>query len=165
MQASGLPGDTLARLARLLEIEAIRDLKLRYAHFMDNLLIDQLAELFTEDAQCHFGPYGEWSGRATIRQNFEGVMAQTVKATFGSMHHICNHRVELTDERNAVGRSYLIDVLTERRPDENPVLLYGLYDERYRKVDGDWKISFSRIHFLWPQREVDDAMLSQPVSR
>jgi ketosteroid isomerase-like protein len=165
MQDWGLPENAQARLARLLEIEAIRDLKLRYAQYLDSLLIDHLADLFTEDAVCHFGPYGEWSGRTAIRQNYHDVMAQTVKAAFGSMHHICNHRVELTGDGNAVGRSYLIDVLTERRPDENPVLLYGLYDERYRKVDGDWKISFSRIHFLWPQREVDDALLSRPVGR
>jgi hypothetical protein len=161
MNSTELSQTDIHRLINLLEIEEIRNLKLRYSQLMDNIDIEGLAQLFTEDAVCHFGPYGQWAGRDEIRDNYRNVMSTLVRAPFGSMHHICNHWVELKDAITATGRSYLIDVLTERKPDENPVLWYALYDEEYRKVAGSWKISYSCIHFLWPARHVDEAILGQ----
>jgi len=168
MNSLDLTQSSIAKLLHLLDVEDIRKLKLQYAHLMDTLDIDGLANLFTEDAICHFGPYGEWVGRDVIRQNYVAAMAEVVSAPLGSLHHICNHWVELKDEVSAVGRSYLIDVVTERAANVNPVLCYALYDEEYRKVNDMWKISFSCIQFLWPERNTNEAVLAgfpPPVSK
>ena len=31
--------------------------------------------------------------------------------------------------------------------------IFGIYDDIYQKVDGEWKIHRTRIDFLWPERE------------
>ncbi len=35
---------------------------------------------------------------------------------------------------------------------DNPLALFGVYDDVYRKVDGKWLIARTRIDFLWPNR-------------
>lgn len=156
-----LSQDAASRLLHPLEVEEIRNLKLRYAHLLDTLDIDGLAELFTDDAVCQFGPYGEWEGKDVIRRNYHAAMTDVVNAPLGSIHHICNHCVDVQDDTHAMGRSYLIDVVTEQPAESNPVLCHGLYDERYEKIDGRWKISFSCIQFLWPERNTNDEVLAK----
>ena len=141
----------LQELRELLEIEKIRKLKMLYAHLMDSHQIDALADLFTEDAVCEFGPeYGDWEGRETIRENYHGVFDD--QEQFAAMHHQTNHYVDLTGPETAIGRSYLLDVVTTAEPEGQPIVWFGLYDEEYRKVNGQWLISKCSLQFLWPQR-------------
>ena len=141
----------LKELRELLEIEKIHKLKMLYAHLMDSHQIDALADLFTEDAVCEFGPeYGNWEGRETIRANYHGVFDEGDQ--FGAMHHQANHFVDLTGPETATGRSYLLDVMTTVKPEEQPIVWFGLYDEEYRKTKGQWLISKCSLQFLWPQR-------------
>ena len=147
----------IVRLRRLLEIEAVREVRQNYSTYLDTLQIDRLADLYTEDALCEFGPYGEWRGRETIRENYRGVMSGEGAALFNSMHHNTNHCVELLSATHATGRSYLIDVVTTADKAEQPVLWYGVYDEEYEKVDDDWLIRRCSLQFLWPERHLSDS--------
>jgi len=52
----------------------------------------------------------------------------------------------------ANGRWYLLD-LNLMESSENPLTLFGIYDDVYRKVEGQWLIARTRIDFLWPRRE------------
>lgn len=140
----------LHELRQLLDKEKIRRVKQLYSHFMDDGQIDALADLFTEDAVCEFGEFGNWEGRETIRTNYKGVFGGQEK--FSAMHHCTNHYVDLTGPDTATGRCYLIDVMTKKQPDEQPIVWFGLYDEHYRKVDGQWLISRCALQFLWPSR-------------
>ncbi len=148
--------EEIKKLRELLEIEAIRKVRLLYSQLLDSGEIDALAALFTEDALCEFGPYGEWRGRETIRANYQQVFGEQIKQTFGSLHNTGNHWVELTSPTTAVGRSYLIDVLTHTDPAANPIEWFGLYDDAYEKVDGAWLIKRISLQFLWPQRQLTD---------
>ncbi len=148
---SDLTSDEINELRELLEIEKIRKLKLLYAHLMDSHQIDELANLFTLDAVCEFGPeYGNWEGRETIRTNYHEVFDSSEQ--FAAMHHQCNHYVDLTGPDTATGRSYLLDVVTTVESDEQPIVWFGLYDEEYQKVEGQWLISKCSLQFLWPQK-------------
>ncbi len=92
-------------LADLLEIEGIRNSRLRYSYYLDALDLDALAGLFTADAVCEFGPYGIWRGRAEIRERYGRVMCPAVeKGPFHSLHANTNHWVELTGADTAIGR-------------------------------------------------------------
>ena len=145
--------DEISELRELLEKEKIRKLKQLYSHLMDSGQIDALADLFTADAVCEFGPeYGNWEGQDTIRANYHGVFDP--QEPFSAMHHITNHYIDLTGPETASGRSYLIDVVTTTEPDQQPIVWFGLYDEEYRKVNGQWKISRCSLQFLWPQKMV-----------
>jgi hypothetical protein len=148
--------EEIKKLRELLEIEAIRKLKMLYSQLMDSGEIDALAELFTEDALCEFGPYGEWRGREMIRQGYRQVFADVMKMKFGSLHNTGNHWVELTSPSIAVGRSYLIDVITHTDPTDNPIVWLGLYDEDYQKIDGAWLIKRISLQFFWPERRLSD---------
>jgi len=53
-----LSREELETLRVLMDIEAIKKVKLLYCQLMDSKDIDALAEVFTEDAVCEFGPYG-----------------------------------------------------------------------------------------------------------
>ncbi len=143
-------------LEELVEIERIRKLRILYSHYFDSNDLDRLAELFTEDAICEFGVHGTWRGRAELRKNYEVAHAHWDKLKKGSypyMHIITNHWVEMTGPDSAEGRCYLVDTVTAEA-DRNPLLLLGIYDDEYKKVNGGWKIHRTRIDFVWPERSV-----------
>ncbi|MBI1250943.1 MAG: nuclear transport factor 2 family protein [Alphaproteobacteria bacterium] len=139
----------------LLEIERIRKIRMLYSYYLDAGEIDALAALFSADAVCEFGPFGVWTGQATIAENYHKVMGPMLsKGPFHSLHVNTNHWVELTGPASAVGRLYLVDLALDRAPEENPLLWLGAYDEAYVKVSGDWKIQRTSLHFMWPQRHI-----------
>jgi len=57
------------------------------------------------------------------------------------------------DHATAHGRRYLLDLYAAEGV-ENPLLVFGISDDLYRKVDGAWKIYRMRIDFLRPKRRV-----------
>ena len=151
MSDSTLSSDEISQLRDLLEIEKIRKVKQLYSHLMDSHQIDALAEIFTEDAVCEFGPeYGSWEGRETIRTNYHDVF--DAQNNFDAMHHCTNHYVDLTGPDTATGRCYLLDVVTTTKPEDQPIVWFGLYDEDYVKVDGKWLIKRCALQFLWPSK-------------
>jgi len=100
---SEFTADEVARLRERLEIEEIRKVRLLYSHLMDSHRIDELAELFTQDGVCVFGPFGRWEGRETIRTNFWKVEGQ--QDTYRAIHNTCDHWLEMTGPDAAVGRA------------------------------------------------------------
>jgi hypothetical protein len=141
----------------LLEIESIRKLRILYSYYLDAGELDALVDLFTDDAVCEFGPYGVWTGKPMIAENYEKVERPILeKGPFQSLHANTNHWVELTGPGEAVGRLYLIDLAVGRPANENPMIWLGAYDEAYRKVGGAWKICRSSLQFMWPERHLTE---------
>lgn len=151
----GLTDAEIDRLRLLLVEDDIRKVKILYSQLMDAGRIDELAQLFTEDAVCVFGKFGEWHGRAQIRENFGAVDRDHHGGVpFHAMHATTDHWVEVTGPDTAHGRSYLLDLITERAADEQPLVILGTYDETYRKVNGQWLIERCVLQFLWPNNDV-----------
>ncbi len=140
----------------LLEIEEIRALRSKWGHFYDGGDIPSLVELFTDDAVLEFSPLygGHWSGKEAIRANYLKY-APPEKPAYGSLHAGTNAWITLTGPDTAKGRWYLLDFNTRPGVD-NPLAIFGVYDDVYRKIGGDWKIERARLHFLWPNREIGD---------
>ena len=66
--------DLERRIRALEDIEAIKQLKYRYADACDRGYdADTLADLFTEDAIWDGGVFGRYDGREAIRELFRGV--------------------------------------------------------------------------------------------
>jgi len=131
----------------LLNIHEIKNLRILYSAYFDGQEIDKLMELLTPDAICEFGPEygGDWVGPETIRKNFLSYMDREGQ-----------HIIELTGPDTAKGRCYLLD-LNLADGNENPLFLFGIYDDLYKKVDGQWLIYRTRIDFLWPTRHIMEA--------
>lgn len=147
-----LTDEELQKVRQMIEIDEIKRTKLLYSHLMDTVRIDDLAEIFTEDAICEFGAFGTWEGRETIRANYHEVEKDV--PPFGAMHGTCDHLVELTGPDTARGRSYLFEPATSKSADENPFIYLGVYDEEYRKVEGKWLIARCTLQFFWPERQL-----------
>ena len=143
-------------IEELLDIESIRKLRTLYSYYLDAGELDPLVALFTDDAVCEFGPYGVWTGRKMIAENYEVVERPALeKGGFQTLHANTNHWVEITGADTAVGRVYLIDlVLGDPDPNKVPIVWLGIYDEAYSKVDGKWKIARSSLQFMWPKRHL-----------
>ena len=63
-----------------------------------------------------------------------------------------NHVVEPTGPDTASDLVYLLDFVTGdmMREGGNPLCWLGVYDERYRRADGRWRISKQSLNFVWP---------------
>jgi hypothetical protein len=139
----------------LVDIEEIKRLRVMYSHLLDSNDLNRLGMLFTEDAVCDFG-LGRWVGRAELRRNLANVHTQYDTNRTGSypyLHSVTNHWIELTGPETAEGRCYLTCWVTAQA-DRNPLLLLGVYADGYRKCDGVWRFSQSRVDYLWPKRDV-----------
>ena len=77
---------------------------------------------------------------------------------FHAMHATTDHWVEITGPETAIGRSYLIDLITDRPETGQPIGVIGVYDEEYRRVEGEWKIARCTLHFVWPGRQLPDSL-------
>ena len=134
-----------------LEIEAIKQLRVLYSHLFDSHRTDELVMIFTEDAVCEFSddlPYGDWVGRDEIREQYKKVAGGSSKP-FSYMHATTNGWVELTGPDSATGSWFLLDLGMGDNP--NPVGLLGVYNDVYKKVDGEWFIHRTRIDHIWTQ--------------
>ncbi len=138
----------------LLDIHEIENLRIRYSAYFDGREIDKLMRLFSDDAVCEFGPEygGDWEDSETIRNSFLRYMEREGQA-WSVLHAITNHTIELTGPDTARGRCYLLD-LNLADANENPLYLFGAYDDLYKKVDGQWLMYRTRIDFLWPNRYI-----------
>jgi ketosteroid isomerase-like protein len=96
------------RIRRLEDLEAIKQLKARYAAYCDaHYDADALADLFTADAIWDGGILGYNEGRAAIRQFFRG---SSQRISF-ALHHIVNPIIEV-DGDTAQGTWYLWQTCT-----------------------------------------------------
>ena len=142
-----------ADLHHLVSLEAIRTLRLRYCHHLDANRMDELGALFTEDAICQVDRAG-WTGRDAIKaglaQAFRDFDTEQ-RGEYPFLHAVSNHWIEILDEDRAEGRCYLIDFVTQRPDGENPLLLLGVYVDEYRRVDGEWLISHTRLDVVGPE--------------
>ena len=139
-------------IKELLETEAIKKVRTQYSHYFDGQQLDELVDLFTDDAVCEFGPDfgGDWVGIEQIREKFAWYL-ENEGPVHGVMHATTNPLIQIVDDDTAHGRHYLLDLRTTEGVD-NPLILFGIYDDLYKKVDGRWRIHRTRIDFLWPKR-------------
>jgi hypothetical protein len=138
----------------LLDREQIRDLRTLYAHHLDSNNIAALDQVFSTDAVVEV-TVGKMEGIDAIRAGLSDAFTQFDRDHQGSypfMHAIANHWIELIEPDTARGRCYLIDFETASKPDPNPLLLLGLYVDDYQRINGQWRITRTRLEVVWPQR-------------
>ncbi len=140
--------DDLRRdIQRLMDIEAIKQLKHAYFRCIDTANFAELATIFHEDVCVHFvgGAY-EWKlqGREEYLASLKGAFT---RESVG--HHNGHHpEIQILSETEATGIWYLADSMW--------VLNFNffttgtaIYWDRYLKVDGRWTIkdtSYERIY-------------------
>jgi hypothetical protein len=146
-----LSPEEIRQVRRYLEVQKIRKKKeVLYSHLMDGRDPDAWSELFTENATGDWGKFGNPRGREEIRLKLQYKLDQP---EYYGFHMTTNYWIELTGDDTATGRSYLQDISMALKPNVHPVVEYGIYEEDWVKIDGDWKIKHHRCFFLWPIRQ------------
>ncbi|MFK4873760.1 nuclear transport factor 2 family protein [Novosphingobium sp. ZW T3_23] len=134
----------------LLDIEEIRQLRIRYAHCLDSADFEGLEQVFTADAVVAVTT-GEMVGLPAIKAGLAEAYRlydRDGRKHYPFVHAITNHEVSVTGSE-ATGRCYLIDFETASKPDPAPLLLLGIYADKYRRVSGAWRIAATRLDVVW----------------
>jgi len=125
------------RIQRLEDIESIRRLKIRYAELCDAQYDpDGLASLFTDDAVYDGGSDFEvHQGKQAIRAFYAGL---STPITF-ALHYVIGHAIDIAPSgHEASGTCYLLVPATMNG---RAVWIAVTYNDRYRKVGGQWLFS------------------------
>jgi hypothetical protein len=115
------------RLARLEARLEIGQLPIRYALAVDQRDVDAWTALFVPDVDM--GRHGR--GRDALCAYIE----PRLRWFYRSVHFICGHRIELTDADTATGQVYC---RAEHEVDDRWIVMAIRYDDRYRRVGGEW---------------------------
>lgn len=129
-------------LERLVEIEAIRDLKARRDQAVDRKDWDAYAEMHSDDyVAMSIGPDPVRGGRAAadaLDRHMAGVT---------TVHHSHSAVIEFEDRTHATGTWAMEDNLFWTRNGEKQwVRGFGIYHERYEKgADGKWRFTYRKL--------------------
>jgi len=129
------------RVARLEAIEAIKCLKARYFHACDTKQPERVRDCFAPGPiTLEYGRVGEFSDREQMLEVFTRLACSE---HIVEMHHGQNPQITVHGDDEASGTwglyYYLIDT-----QQQTATQLAGFYDDRYRRVDGEWLIVASR---------------------
>jgi ketosteroid isomerase-like protein len=134
-------------LRDLADLEAIRDLARRYAHYVWQNDLEALADLFAEDGSMDPGTRPPIVGRAALLSGFREML--TAGSTF--LPFIQQHVVDL-DGDDATGTCY-IDLRAQVNGES--MIGAGWYDDRYVRTAAGWRFQTRKItlRFFAPLRD------------
>ena len=150
--------DELRRdLQRMMDIEAIKQLKGAYFRCIDTANFDELATLFHEDVSVHFvgGTY-EWTLQGSDAY-LESIKKSFTREAIG--HHNGHHpEIQIRSESEATGVWYLTDNMWLF---DTQFFTTGtaLYWDRYLKVDGRWTIKDTKYERIY---EINRPLSNEP---
>lgn len=123
-----------ARLRRLEDLDAIRQLFVDYGHYLDNGDFAAYGALFAEEGEVLLGPIGRAKGPAAI----EALMEKTLGGRAGSSYHlVANPVIELDGDR---ATSEVTWAVIARGKDGQPVLpMVGRHVDVLVREGGTWK--------------------------
>lgn len=134
-------------IQRLMDMEAIKQLKHAYFRCIDTANLEELATLFHEKVKVRFKGGGyEWN--LDSRQEYvDNIGMAFSKAAIGQ-HNAHHPEIQLLSETEATGMWYLADNMWLLN---HNTLTTGtaLYWDRYEKVDGKWLIKETRYERIY----------------
>lgn len=129
------------KVQRLLDIEDIKILKLRYARFCDdNYNPEGIASCFTEDATWDGGALGFAEGRESIHKYF----SNSPRAVAFATHYTTNPIIEIDGDK-ADGTWYLWQPMVMVEGDQ-AMWLGAHYEEKYVREGDLWLIHRLKLH-------------------
>lgn len=142
------------RLRTLEAKEEIRQLRAEYCYRADQRDWERWADTFTDDGRIEVDQLGTYEGRDEIIQFGTDVIA----TEYQWFSHMVHNGVIEVDGDEATGQWYfeVPTVSKETLFNEGDAgWLQGMYEEEYRRVDGEWKIATSKAAFHYVA-EYDD---------
>jgi len=142
----------LTDLERLVALEEIRTLPVRYAKAVEQRDVEAMVGLFAADAR--FGEYG--TGPEGVRR----LMTETMSDSLVAVILVTNHLVQMDAPDAARGEVWAL-CAAQNGGDYVEQLLR--YDDRYRREDGEWRF-LHRRHRLWFGARRRPSPFAQPAA-
>ena len=140
--------DELRRdIQRLMDIEAIKQLKSAYFRCLDTANFAEIAELIHDEVTVHLvGGFYEWKlqGKA---QYLEAIEKSFHRESVGHHNGHCPE-IQILSETEATGVWYLADTMWVLN-DKFFTTGTALYWDRYEKVEGRWKIRDTKYRRIY----------------
>ncbi|NVK44001.1 MAG: nuclear transport factor 2 family protein [Oceanospirillaceae bacterium] len=130
------------RIENLESIEEIRQLKARYWRSCDRKDHRAVLDCFISGkVNIDYGPIGVFNNREAFVKVFRELGCRD---NIVDMHHGANPEIELVDSHHARGfwDLYFFTIDTDGR---TFMQLGGRYEDRYLRLDGNWKIESTRF--------------------
>jgi hypothetical protein len=142
--------DLERRMARLEDVEAIRELKHSYCYLTDagiagdDTKFDELVEKFTDDGWVDFGDLGVFKGKEGLTTFFKEVVGGNF--SFGA-HMVCNPMIRVDGEAARGQWLVLAPGVLKSEAGERATWTQAMYEEDYVKVHGLWKWKSIKVTF------------------
>ncbi len=144
-------------IQRLMDIEAIKQLKHAYFRCVDTANLEELATLFHDDVTVHFkgGTY-EWALQGK-QEYLDNIGVSFSRESIGQ-HNAHHPEIQILSDTEATGLWYLADNMWILNHNAKT---YGtaLYWDRYLKVDGRWLIKDTRYERVY---EINEVLTERP---
>ena len=137
--------DTEARLQRLEDDLAVRDLLVRYTYFYDGNDLDGTMSVFDDDCKL-VNPRGSYFGKEAIRANY----AHLISTRKFSFHAATNVAVRFLDNGDAAMTCFYNSI--GAYPSGSLAMVGGTYADLLSKKTGEWKIIERRITYNYRSR-------------
>ena len=145
-------------------IELIKQLKARYFRFLDTRNLEGLKTVFTSDATASFIG-GDYDFQLDGWEQLEAFYKKSFTGQNFGMHN--GHHPEIcVDGDTATGIWYLQDIFVSLEHNIN-IVGSALYDDDYRREDGQWRIARTGYKRLWEEhqkRGVDIRLRVKPIA-
>ena len=132
-------------ITKLVETEAIKQLKARYQRAVDTKDWDLMRSVLAPNARSVYSDgKHDYQGREAIVE-FLSAPRGLGNTEIQSMHHAHTPEIEITSETTAKGKWYLEDFVLSAIPSHgapNGTVMHGtgIYIDEYVKLDGEWHI-------------------------
>ncbi len=127
---------------------ALEDLNTGFTHFLDHDRLDELVDLFTEDAVYTHGERRS-VGREAVRAVFLARAAGGVR----TVRHVASGlRLSIESDSKATGTSVCLTFAYDGSPPVTPATPYLVadFEDEYRRcADGRWRIAVRHIHRIF----------------
>ncbi len=139
--------DVAARLTRLEDLDAIRQLFVDYGFYLDHGDFEAYGRLFADDGEVLLGPIGRATGPAAITE----LMTKTLSGRQGHSYHvICNPVIHLDGDRATTDVTWVVVTRTEAGTPELSML--GRHRDVVVRQRGEWKFARREGHVDLPSR-------------
>lgn len=146
-----------SRLNAVEDVQKIERLFRAYGYYFDKGLWHETASLFTNDARVEIAQRGVYRERAGVERLYVGLFGKGKECLppNGLNNHLILQPIITVDpgRKTATGRARIIGMLAIR--DGDFMLQEGLYNLRFRKDDGIWRIAdlhyFGDMYLVFPE--------------
>ncbi|MDE0931451.1 MAG: nuclear transport factor 2 family protein [Halioglobus sp.] len=144
-------------IQRLMDIEAIKQLKHAYFRCVDTANLEELATLFHDDVTVHFSG-GNYEWKLQGKHEYVTSIGQSFTTEAVGQHNAHHPEIQILSDTEATALWYLADnmwILNHNFKTHGT----ALYWDRYLKVDGRWLIKDTNYERIY---EINDALEERP---